>query len=180
MLSDLSAWARGLLASTLALWVTFNILPLMATLLRYYLGGTHYHDWRKDSIKNIWSVQTKSFQPNSVWKVNAPLCAWAWGLLDLTMCGAWGSKPPGIASVCMGCCLRFNQNLNHVCASNVMFVVSFPSPSVLLGGPLIIATNYFEGNLNYFFLPLSSLLLLLVAALLSLPSGGVFVDTTRH
>ena len=44
MLSDLSAWARGLLASTLALWVTFNILPLMATLLRYYLGGTHYHD----------------------------------------------------------------------------------------------------------------------------------------
>ena len=53
-----------------------------------------------------------------------------------------------------------------------MFIVSFPSPSVLLGGPLNIATNYFEGNLNYFFLPLSSLLLLLVAALLSLPSGG--------
>ena len=42
--SDLSAWARNLLASTLALWVTFNILPLMATLLRYYLGGPHYHD----------------------------------------------------------------------------------------------------------------------------------------
>ena len=49
--SDLSAWARSLLASTLALWVTFNILPLMATLLRYYLGGPHYHDWRRDSIK---------------------------------------------------------------------------------------------------------------------------------
>ena len=36
-----------------------------------------------------------------------------------------------------------------------MFVVSFPSPSVLLGGPLNIATNYFEGNLNYFCLSLS-------------------------
>ena len=35
-----------------------------------------------------------------------------------------------------------------------MFIVSFPSPSVLLGGPLNIATNYFEGNLNYFFLSL--------------------------
>ena len=59
-----------------------------------------------------------------------------------------------------------------------MFVVSFPSPSVLLGGPLIIATNYFEGNLNYFLLPLSSLLLLLGAAVLSLVCK-VFVDTTR-
>ena len=60
-----------------------------------------------------------------------------------------------------------------------MFVVSFPSLSVLLGGLLIIATNYFEGNLNYFLLPLSSLLLLLGAAVLSLVCK-VFVDTTRH
>ena len=71
-----------------------------------------------------------------------------------------------------------SQNLNHVCASDVMFVVSFPSLSVLLGGLLIIATNYFEGNLNYFLLPLSSLLLLLGAAVLSLVCK-VFVDTTR-
>ena len=71
-----------------------------------------------------------------------------------------------------------SQNLNHVCASDVMFVVSFPSLSVLLGRLFIIATNYFEGNLNYFLLPLSSLLLLLGAAVLSLVCK-VFVDTTR-
>ena len=62
MLSDLSARARGLLASTLALWVTFNILPLMVILVRYYLGGTHNQDLVREGLdgKNMRSVQTKS------------------------------------------------------------------------------------------------------------------------